>query len=80
MNDYIEVRFELSPCDEIATDVLAALLCEYDYESFVPDETGLTAYVKKELYTYSSSVAGDRGNDIEWNDTARDSRTFGCKR
>ena len=50
MNDYIEVRFELSPCDEIATDVLAALLCEYDYESFVPDETGLTAYIKKELY------------------------------
>ena len=50
MNDYIEVRFELSPCDEIATDVLAALLCEYDYESFVPDETGLTAYVKNELY------------------------------
>ena len=50
MNDYIEVRFELSPCDEIATDVLAALLCEYDYESFVSDETGLTAYVKKELY------------------------------
>ena len=50
MNDYIEVRFELSPCDEIATDVLAALLCEHDYESFVPDETGLTAYIKKELY------------------------------
>ena len=50
MNDYIEVRFELSPCDEIATDVLAALLCEYEYESFVPDETGLTAYVKKEFY------------------------------
>ena len=50
MNDYIEVRFELSPCDEIATDVLAALLCEYDYEIFVPDETGLTAYVKKEFY------------------------------
>lgn len=50
MNDYIEVRFELSPCDEIATDVLAALLCEYDYESFVPDETGLAAYVKKEFY------------------------------
>ena len=50
MNDYIEVRFDISPCDEIATDILAALLCEYDYESFVPDETGLTAYVKKELY------------------------------
>ena len=50
MNDYIEVRFDLSQCDEIATDILAALLCEHDYESFVPDETGLTAYVKKGLY------------------------------
>ncbi len=50
MNDYIEARFELKPCDETATDVLAALLCEKGYESFVPDETGLTAYVKKELF------------------------------
>ena len=50
MNDYIEVRFNLTPCDEIATDVLAAVLCEYEYESFVPDESGLTAYIKKELY------------------------------
>ena len=51
MNDYIEVRFNLAPCDEVATDVLAAMLCEYDYESFVPDELGLTSYVKKELYS-----------------------------
>lgn len=50
MNDYIEARFQVDPCDEIATDVLAAILCENGYESFVPDETGLTAYVKKELF------------------------------
>lgn len=50
MNDYIEVRFDLTPCSEIETDVLAALLCEIDYESFVPDESGLVAYVKKELF------------------------------
>lgn len=50
MNDYIEARFTVTPCDETATDVLAALLCEKGYESFVPDETGLTAYVKKKLF------------------------------
>ena len=50
MNDYIEVRFDLTPCNETETDVLAALLCEIDYESFVPDERGLVAYVKKELF------------------------------
>lgn len=50
MNDYIEVRFELSPCDETATDVLAAMLCDAEFESFVPDADGLTAYVKRDLY------------------------------
>lgn len=47
MNDYIETRFQVEPCDEIATDILAAILCENGYESFVPDETGLTAYIKE---------------------------------
>lgn len=50
MNDYIEVRLNLTPCSEIATDIMAALLCDCGYESFVPDEQGLTAYIKKELY------------------------------
>lgn len=50
MNDYVEVRLDVTPCDENATDILAALLCEHDYESFVPDGAGLTAYVKKELF------------------------------
>lgn len=51
MNDYVEVRLDVTPCDENATDILAALLCEHDYESFVPDGAGLTAYVKKSCLT-----------------------------
>ncbi len=50
MNDYVEVRFDIVPCSETATDILAAMLCEYDYESFVPDDKGVTAYVKSERY------------------------------
>lgn len=46
MNDYMEVRVDLTPCDETMTDVFASLMCEVGYESFVPDEEGLTAYIK----------------------------------
>ncbi|WP_290199884.1 50S ribosomal protein L11 methyltransferase, partial [uncultured Muribaculum sp.] len=48
MNDYTEVRIDMSPCNETMTDVMAALLCEHGYESFVPDECGMTAYIKLE--------------------------------
>ncbi len=48
MNDYIETRFDLSPCTEVHTDVLASMLADVGYESFVPDSEGLTAYIKKE--------------------------------
>lgn len=50
MNDYIEVKFTVNPCDEIYTDILASMLCDIGFESFVPDESGLTAYVKSELF------------------------------
>lgn len=50
MNDYMEVRVDFSPCNEDMTDVAAALLADAGYESFVPDEEGITAYIKKELY------------------------------
>lgn len=48
MNDYIETRVDMTPCDEVATDLLADALCEIGYESFVPDENGLTAYIRQE--------------------------------
>lgn len=50
MNDYYQVRFDLEPCCEDACDLLAGMLAENAYESFVADETGVTAYVKKEDY------------------------------
>ena len=50
MNDYIEVRFALNPCSEVFTDILAALLCDCGFESFVPDADGMTAYVGQRVY------------------------------
>ena len=45
MNDYVECRIDLTPMPgEDATDLLAALLGDAGFESFVPDERGLTAY------------------------------------
>lgn len=55
MNDYTELRLNLSPCDETATDILAALLAESGFESFVPDDTGLTAYIPAGLYDPAST-------------------------
>ena len=46
MNDYVELRLDLDPMPgEDATDLLAALLGDIGFESFVPDSTGLTAYI-----------------------------------
>jgi ribosomal protein L11 methyltransferase len=46
MIDYVELRLTLQPCTADATDVLAALLANAGYESFVPDAEGLTAYIR----------------------------------
>ena len=50
MNVYVESRLSLNPCSEIHTDILASLLADEGFESFVPDAEGLTAYIKKELF------------------------------
>lgn len=50
MNDYVEVRIDLDPCSEDMTDVLAAMLADAGFESFVPDAKGMLAYVRSELY------------------------------
>lgn len=50
MNDYQEIRIDANPCSEVVTDILASLLADIGYESFVPDEKGLTAYVKAEVF------------------------------
>ena len=50
MNDYTKTSFAVTPNDEVATDVLAALLAEVGFESFVPNYNGLEAYVPHSLY------------------------------
>ena len=50
MNDYTKVKFTVTPNEEVATDVLAALLAEIGFESFVPEDEGMSAYVPQALY------------------------------
>ena len=50
MYDDIALRVEADPCEEAVTDLLAAFLAEVDFETFEPDNTGLTAYVRKDKY------------------------------
>lgn len=53
MNDYVQARFDIESCSEVMTDVLAALLAERGFESFVPDTRGLTAYIQASLFDSS---------------------------
>ena len=50
MYDYIALRIDADPCNEDITDLLAAFLAEVEFETFEPDENGLTAYVRKDKY------------------------------
>ena len=56
MNDYTKVAFTVTPNDEVATDVLAALLAEVGFESFVPNDNGMEAYVPHNLYDENSLI------------------------
>lgn len=51
MNDYQSVRLDIEPHSTDASDLLAALLADVGYESFVPDDEGLTAYVPAGLFS-----------------------------
>lgn len=50
MYDYIALRVDADPCDETITDLLAAFLADIEFETFEPDSSGLTAYIRKDLY------------------------------
>lgn len=57
MNDYTKVKFTVTPNEEVATDVLAALLADIGFESFVPDSEGLEAYVPLAQYDADAIAA-----------------------
>lgn len=50
MYDYIALRVSAVPCNETITDLIADCLAETGFESFEPDEKGVTAYIRKDLY------------------------------
>ena len=50
MNDYIELRIDSTPSSEEINDLVAAFLADIGYESFVPDDKGLTAFVKSDIF------------------------------
>lgn len=62
----MEVRVDMTPCNETMTDVCAALLCEHGYESFVPDDAGLTAYIKSG--DFDESVLKNLLNEFPFDD------------
>ncbi len=57
MNDYTKVKFTVAPNEEVATDVLAALLADVGFESFVPEDDGVSAYVPQALYDADAIAA-----------------------
>ena len=49
---YYELTFSIEPQNEVAQDILSALLAEAGFETFVPQEDGsLKAYVQQALYS-----------------------------
>ena len=46
---YFEFTFRTQPCTETVNDVVAAILGEVGFESFVECEDGLTAYIQQTL-------------------------------
>lgn len=46
MNDYLSIRINITPTSTDATDLAAAFLADEGFESFEPDDSGLTAYIR----------------------------------
>ena len=65
MNDYTRVKFTVTPNEEVATDVLAALLAEVGFESFVPEDDGMSAYVPLALHDADAIAAVVAGFPLE---------------
>lgn len=56
MNDYISLRVDATPCSEVVTDLVADALADIGFESFVPDDTGVTAFINASLYSKEKAL------------------------
>ncbi len=64
MNDYYSVRIDCTPCNQDITDLAAAFLADAGFESFEPDDRGLTAYIKADSYN-NIDADGKAENDSD---------------
>ena len=71
--NYFKVRFECAPCSEDITDLLAGFLADIGFESFEPDDVGLTAYVQ------ASEFSEDSIKEIVEDFPMETSVTFSCE-
>lgn len=62
---YLEFKFSTNPCTETANDVLAALLGEVGFESFVEWEGGLMAYIPSATFDESNLKSILNGFPVE---------------
>ena len=51
---YYEVKFILEPNIEAYADVFSASLAEIGFESFVPSDKGLVAYIQQQMFNEES--------------------------
>ena len=57
MNDYYKVRVQADPCTCDITDLAAAFMADAGFESFEPDNEGLTAYISVKLGNGAETAA-----------------------
>lgn len=67
MNDYFSLRVDAEPCSETITDLIADALAEIGYESFEPDENGVTAYIPAKLFSKEDAESALSDFPIESN-------------
>ena len=64
---YIETTLTITPFSEDIADVMAALLANYNYETFIPTENGVKCYVLKENYSEQAIIDSIEQNPFDCN-------------
>lgn len=62
--DYMSVRIDAYPCNNDITDLVAAFLADAGFETFEPDETGLTAFIPADTADDVSELTTDALTDF----------------
>ena len=63
--EYIETTLTINPYSEDVADVMAALLANEGYETFIPTEDGIKCYVLKEVYSEQAVIEAIEQNPFD---------------